>query len=89
MYFRQLLNDDTACASYLFGCKTAGKFAVVDAHVDLVDDYIAAADAQGSKVVAVNETHVQADHISGLPQLVERPGGGFQVWQTAGLPVTD
>ncbi len=65
MYFRQFLNDETACASYLFGCKTAGEFAVVDAHVDLVDDYIAAAESQGSKIVAVIETHVQADHVSG------------------------
>ena len=74
MYFRQFLNDETACASYLFGCKTAGEFAVVDAHVDLVDDYVAAAESQGSKIVAVIETHVQADHVSGLPELVERTG---------------
>jgi hydroxyacylglutathione hydrolase len=74
MYFRQLLKDDTACASYLFGCKTAGEFAVVDAHADLVDDYIAAAASQGSRIVAAIETHVQADHVSGLPQLVERTG---------------
>ena len=40
MYFRQLLNDDTACASYLFGCKSQQRFAVVDPHVDLVDAYI-------------------------------------------------
>ena len=38
MYFRQLLNDESACASYLFGCKTHSKFAVVDPHIDLVDD---------------------------------------------------
>jgi glyoxylase-like metal-dependent hydrolase (beta-lactamase superfamily II) len=74
VYFRQLLNDETACASYVFGCTTAGKLAVVDAHSDLVDDYIAAADSQGSKIVAVIETHVQADHVSGLPELVERTG---------------
>jgi hydroxyacylglutathione hydrolase len=74
MYFRQFLNDDTACASYLFGCKTAGKFAVVDAHEDLVDAYIAAAASQGSEIVAVIETHIQADHVSGLPELVERTG---------------
>src|SRR4051794_1438136 len=74
MYFRQFLNDETACASYLFGCKTAGEFAVVDAHTALVDDYIAAAESQGSKIVAVIETHVQADHVSGLPELVERTG---------------
>jgi hydroxyacylglutathione hydrolase len=74
MYFRQFLNDETACASYLFGCITAGEFAVVDAHMELVDDYLAAADSQGSKIVAVIETHVQADHLSGLPRLVERTG---------------
>jgi hydroxyacylglutathione hydrolase len=74
MYFRQFLNDETACASYLFGCSTAGKFAVVDAHIDLVDEYIAAAESQGSEIVGVIETHIQADHLSGLPELVERNG---------------
>jgi hydroxyacylglutathione hydrolase len=72
MFFRQLLNDETACASYLFGCKTKARFAVVDPHVDLVDDYIRLADAQGIPIVAVFETHLQADHVSGLPALVER-----------------
>ena len=43
MYFRQLLNDQSACASYLLGCKTHSTFAVVDPHVDLVEDYIALA----------------------------------------------
>jgi hydroxyacylglutathione hydrolase len=74
MLFRQLLNDDTACASYLLGCKTHGAFAVVDPHADLVDDYIALAEAQHVPIVAVLETHVQADHVSGLPALVERTG---------------
>src|SRR5215218_3747752 len=74
MYFRQLLNDETACASYLFGCKTKRKFAVVDPHVDLVDAYVELAASQGIPITAVLETHVQADHISGLPDLVERSG---------------
>ena len=74
MYFRQLLNDETACASYLFGCKTYPQFAVVDPHLDLVAEYLALADGQGSAIVAVVETHVQADHISGLPELVARTG---------------
>ena len=47
---------------------------MVDPHADLVDDYIAAAEAQGSRIVAVLETHLQADHVSGLPELVERTG---------------
>ena len=74
MYFRQLLNDETACASYLLGCKTHLQLAVVDAHVDLVDEYIALAEAQGAPIAAVLETHVQADHVSGLPELVARTG---------------
>ena len=74
MFFRQLLNDQTACASYLLGCKTKAQFAVVDPHIDLVDDYMALAEAQGIPIVAAFETHLQADHVSGLPALVERTG---------------
>ena len=74
MYFRQLLNDETACASYLLGCKTHSQFAVIDPHIDLVDDYLALADAQAIPIVAVLDTHVQADHVSGLPELVARTG---------------
>jgi glyoxylase-like metal-dependent hydrolase (beta-lactamase superfamily II) len=85
MYFRQLLNDESACASYLLGCKTHSKFAVVDPHVDLVDEYIALADAQGMPIVAVFDTHVQADHVSGLPELVRRTGSRAYLPEGAGV----
>ena len=74
MFFRPFLNDAGSCASYLFGCTTQRKLAVVDAHADLVDEYVGAAASSGSSIVAVFETHVQADHVSGLPALVERTG---------------
>ena len=74
MYFRQLLNDETACASYLLGCKTHCSFAVVEPHADLVDEYIALAESQGASIVAVLDTHVQADHVSGMVELVARTG---------------
>ena len=85
MFFRQLLNDNTACASYLLGCKSKAKFAVVDPHADLVDDYIALAEAQGIPIVAVFETHVQADHLSGLPELVARTGATAYLPEGAGV----
>ena len=53
MFLRQVLNDETGCASYLFGCATHAQLAVVDPHVDLVDDYIALAQAQGVPITAV------------------------------------
>jgi glyoxylase-like metal-dependent hydrolase (beta-lactamase superfamily II) len=85
MFFRQLLNDENACASYLFGCNTAGKLAVVDAHADLVGDYIRSAEAQGSRIAAVFETHVQADHVSGLPELVARTGATAYLPEGSGV----
>jgi hydroxyacylglutathione hydrolase len=85
MYFRQLLNDPTACASYLLGCKSRSQFAVVDPHVDLVDDYVALAEGQGIPIVAVFETHVQADHVSGLPELVGRTGATAYLPEGAGV----
>lgn len=74
MLLRPFLNEAGSCASYLFGCTTHSKLAVVDAHADLVDEYLASAAAIGSPIVAVFETHVQADHVSGLPAVVERTG---------------
>jgi len=74
MLLRPFLNDAGSCASYLFGCTTHNKLAVVDAHADLVEGYLAAAASIGSPITAVFETHVQADHVSGLPALVDRTG---------------
>jgi glyoxylase-like metal-dependent hydrolase (beta-lactamase superfamily II) len=85
VFFRQLLNDETACASYLLGCATHSQFAVVDPHVDLVDEYIALAETQGVPIVAVFDTHVQADHVSGLPELVARTGARAYLPAGAGV----
>ena len=38
---------------------------MVDPHADLVDEYVRIAEGQGIPIVAVLETHVQADHVSG------------------------
>jgi hydroxyacylglutathione hydrolase len=85
MLLRPFLYDATSCASYLFGCGTHAKLAVVDPHADLVDDYLAAAAALGAAIVAVFETHVQADHLSGLPALVERTGATAYLPAGAGV----
>jgi glyoxylase-like metal-dependent hydrolase (beta-lactamase superfamily II) len=85
MLLRPFLNDAGSCASYLFGCTSHRKLAVVDAHADLVDGYLAAATAIGAPIVAVFETHVQADHVSGLPALVEQTGATAYLPKGAGV----
>jgi len=85
VFFRQLLNDETACASYLLGCASHRQFAVVDPHSDLVDEYIALASEQDVPIAAVFDTHVQADHVSGLPELVARTGARAYLPAGAGV----
>jgi len=69
MIFRQILHPQTGCVSYVFGCTGKAKLAVVDPHVDHIDDYLAVARQANSPIVAIFETHVQADHVSGAPTL--------------------
>jgi glyoxylase-like metal-dependent hydrolase (beta-lactamase superfamily II) len=82
---RQFLVPETACASYLFGCLTRSRLAVVDPHEALVDRYLEEAERAGAPIVAVFETHVQADHVSGLPALVEATGGTAYLPEGAGV----
>jgi hydroxyacylglutathione hydrolase len=84
MVLRPFLFAPTACASYLFGCLTHSQLAVVDPHADLVDEYMEEARRLGAPIGAVFETHVQADHFSGLPALVE---AGATAYLPAGATV--
>src|SRR5216117_4569547 len=89
MLLRPFLNDASSCASYIFGCGTHARLAVVDPHADLVDTYLATAAALGAPIVAIFETHVQADHVSGLPALVERTGATPYLPAGAGVEFED
>jgi hydroxyacylglutathione hydrolase len=82
---RPFLFPETACASYLFGCLTESKLGVVDPHEGLVDRYLEEAERAGAPIVAVFETHVQADHVSGLPSLVAATGATAYLPEGAGV----
>lgn len=87
MILRPFLYEPTACAGYLFGCTSRGRLAVVDPHVEMVDVYLAEAARIGSPIVAVLETHVQADHVSGLPALVAATGARAYLPDGAGIDI--
>lgn len=74
MIFRQILHPQTGCASYVFGCTGKGKLAVVDPHLEHIDDYLEVARQASSPIVAIFETHVQADHRSGAGRLSQETG---------------
>jgi DNA-binding transcriptional LysR family regulator len=53
MLLRPFLYEETACASYLFGCLSRASLAVVDPHVEMVETYLEAAERAGAPIAAV------------------------------------
>ena len=64
MLFRQLVDDDLGCASYLIGDEAAGEAVVVDPAY-AIEPYLEEAERSGVRIVRVLETHTHADHLSG------------------------
>lgn len=83
MIFRQILHPATGCASYIFGCTGKAKLAVVDPHLEHIADYLTISQQANSPIVAIFETHVQADHLSGAPQLAAQTGAPIYLHESA------
>ena len=64
MVFRQFVDDDLGCASYLIGDSVAGEALVVDPAYE-IEPYLEAAADGGVRITRVLETHTHADHVSG------------------------
>ena len=64
MVFRQFVDDDLGCASYLIGDAGTGEAVVVDPAY-AIEPYLDAAKEDGLRIVRVLETHTHADHVSG------------------------
>ncbi len=68
MLFRQFVDEDLGCASYLVGDVDAGEAVLVDPAY-AVEQYVNEAERQGVRIVRVLETHTHADHVSGHGRL--------------------
>ena len=64
LLFRQFVDEDLGCASYLIGDPEAGVAMVVDPAF-AIEQYLEAADKEGIAIERVLETHTHADHVSG------------------------
>jgi hydroxyacylglutathione hydrolase len=81
MFFRQVLHEDLACASYVLA--HGGVAAVVDPKWE-IEDYLALADEHDFRIAHVLETHNHADHLSGHGRLAEASGATLHVSGEAG-----
>src|ERR1051325_9667990 len=87
MIFRPFYYFDTGCASYVFGCGTLGKCAVVDPQEEDVDAYAAFAASKEMAITHVIDTHVHADHRSGGPALARKVGAPYCLHESADVDI--
>jgi hydroxyacylglutathione hydrolase len=66
--FRQFVDGDLGCASYLIGDEDTGSAFVVDPAFT-IEPYVEEAERRGVRIERVLETHTHADHVSGHGRL--------------------
>jgi hydroxyacylglutathione hydrolase len=71
MLFRQIFDDKLAQYAYLIGCQATGEAVLIDPERD-IDRYLDLAEREGVEIVAVAETHIHADFLSGAREFAER-----------------
>jgi hydroxyacylglutathione hydrolase len=80
--FRQFVDDDLGCASYLIGDEHSGEALVVDPAYE-IEPYVAEAEQRGIRIVGVLETHTHADHVSGHGRLALEHGASVGIHPAA------
>ena len=71
MLFRQIFDEKLAQYAYLIGCQATGEAIVIDPERD-IDRYIEMAEKEELKIIAVADTHIHADYLSGMREFAER-----------------
>jgi hydroxyacylglutathione hydrolase len=82
VFFREVLNEDLGCASYIVA--DGGEAAVIDPKWE-VEEYLEIAEENGFKISHILETHNHADHLSGKGRLVEATGAPIHISRDAGV----
>ena len=72
MIFRQLFDPVSSTYTYLIGSRRGGEALIIDPVLDRVDRYIQLIKDLELELVKAIDTHVHADHISGLGALRDR-----------------
>src|SRR5215217_2551216 len=73
MLFTRIYDEDLAQASYFIGCQATGEALVVDPRRD-IQVYLEEAEKHAMRIVAVTETHIHADYLSGSRELAAATG---------------
>lgn len=89
MIFRQLFDKESSTYTYLLADEESGEAALVDPVVEHVERDLKLLAELGVRLVAVLDTHVHADHVTGAGTLRERTGATTYVSSMGGAPCAD
>lgn len=72
MIFRQLFDSESCTYTYLIGSRRGGEALLIDSVLDKVDRYVSLLKDLDLRLVKAVDTHVHADHVTGLGALRDR-----------------
>ena len=72
MIFRQLFDATSSTYTYILASRRGGEALIVDPVLERVDQYLRVLDELGCRLAKALDTHVHADHITGLGALRDR-----------------
>jgi len=74
MIFRQLFDAESSTYSYLIGSRQGGEALLIDSVVEKVPAYLQLLDELELKLLLAADTHLHADHVTGLGALQDATG---------------
>jgi glyoxylase-like metal-dependent hydrolase (beta-lactamase superfamily II)/rhodanese-related sulfurtransferase len=82
MYFKQILNEEAGCSSYVIASRQSREALVVDPALD-IGQYVDLARARDFTIKLVIDTHIHADHVSGARKLAATTGAEHALHESA------
>ena len=77
MIFRQLFDQTSGTYSYLLASRRGGEALIIDPVLEKVDRYLQLVRELDLKLVKAVDTHMHADHITGLGALIVKYGNRY------------
>jgi len=83
-YIKQFHNEKRSCLSYCVCCPGKSKIAIIDPAQN-TDQYIEQAARDFSDIVAIIDTHIHGDHVSGARKLSELTGAPVYMHESSNV----
>jgi glyoxylase-like metal-dependent hydrolase (beta-lactamase superfamily II)/rhodanese-related sulfurtransferase len=82
VYFKQILNEEAGCSSYVIASRQSNEAVIVDPSFE-IDHYLDLARSRNFTVRLVIDSHIHADHVSGARKVAAATGAMIAMHESA------